>query len=192
MLRFASSHDHLRPRETEPSMQSRFLRHGKAVLLTVGLALSLAACSMSDQIVKANPDATDAPVGGGVNVPDGSNEDFIVNVGRRVYFREGSSELDDTAKVTVQNQAQWLVQYPKWKVKVQGFADDPGTPAQNVALALKRAEATKAALVQGGVGADRLRVKSYGKERLVRDCADLSCKSQNRRVITNLEGDEDL
>ena len=46
--------------------------------------------------------------------------------------------------------------------------------------------------MQGGVGADRLRVKSYGKERLVRDCADLSCKSQNRRVITNLEGDEDL
>ena len=28
------------------------------------------------------------PVGGGVDVPPGSNEDFIVNVGRRIYFDE--------------------------------------------------------------------------------------------------------
>ena len=31
-------------------------------------------------------EATGVPVGGGVNVPPGSNEDFIVNVGRRIYF----------------------------------------------------------------------------------------------------------
>jgi len=34
--------------------------------------------------------------------------------------------------------------------------------------------------------------KGYGRERLVRDCPDISCKAQNRRVITNLQGDEDI
>ena len=38
------------------------------------------------------------PVGAGINVPPGSNEDFIVNVGRRVYFAENSAALDDTAR----------------------------------------------------------------------------------------------
>ena len=132
---------------------------------------------------------TDAPVGAGVNVQPGSNEDFIVNVGRRVFFTEGSAQLTKIARDTLDGQAAWLKRFPKWNAKIQGFADDPGTDASNRTLGQQRAEVVMVYLVSKGVAAGRLRAKSYGREqqRIVRACPDASCTAQNRRVITNLE-----
>jgi peptidoglycan-associated lipoprotein len=131
------------------------------------------------------PDGTNAPVQGGVNVAPGSEEDFMVNVGRRTFFAQGSADLDDTARVTLDKQAQWLAQYPNWKIKLQGFADDPGTPAAQKSLSQRRAEAVRDYLASRGVAPDRMLAKGYGRDRLVADCTDISCKAQNRRVITN-------
>jgi peptidoglycan-associated lipoprotein len=128
---------------------------------------------------------TNAPVQGGVNVAPGSEEDFMVNVGRRTFFAQGSAELDDTARVTLDKQAQWLAQYPSWKIKLQGFADDPGTPGAQKSLSQRRAEAVRDYLASRGVAPDRMLAKGYGRDRLVQDCTDISCKAQNRRVITN-------
>ncbi|MFO1088125.1 MAG: OmpA family protein [Hyphomicrobiales bacterium] len=155
----------------------------------------LAACSTTQQSIQTSTPAvptappaagaTNQPVGGGINVVPGSEEDFMVNVGRRTFFAQGSAELDETAKVTLDKQAVWLNQYPTWPVKIQGFADDPGSASQNVALSAKRAEAVKAYLVSRGVAPSRITTKGYGRDRLVQDCADISCKAQNRRVVTN-------
>jgi peptidoglycan-associated lipoprotein len=109
----------------------------------------------------------------------------MVNVGRRTFFTESSAELDDTARVTLDKQAQWLQQYPQWKVKLQGFADDPGSTAQQTSLSQKRADAVLNYLVSKGISAERLKAKGYGRDRLVGDCAGIECKSQNRRVVTN-------
>jgi peptidoglycan-associated lipoprotein len=109
----------------------------------------------------------------------------MVNVGRRTFFAEGSAVLDETAMVTLDQQATWLNQYPSWKVKLQGFADDPGNSAQNKALSQKRADAVRDYLSSKGITPDRMLSKGYGRDRLVADCADISCKAQNRRVITN-------
>ncbi len=117
----------------------------------------------------------------------GTEEDFMVNIGRRTYFTEGSANLDSTAKVTLEKQAAWLSQNPQWPIKIQGFADDPGNAAANVSLSQKRAEAVRNYLVSLGVAPERISVKGYGRERLIQDCPDISCKSQNRRVITNLQ-----
>ena len=163
------------------------------ILPVVVLAAYLCGCSASGtrtspSVVPVTPstaDVTNAPVDGGVNIQPGSEEDFMVNVGRRTFFSENSASLDDTAKVTLDKQAEWISQFPQWKLKIQGFADDPGSEAQNVAVSKKRAEAVKQYLVSKGIAADRLFAKGYGRDRLVQDCADLSCKAQNRRVITN-------
>ena len=138
---------------------------------------------------KAVVEATGAPVGAGVNVPAGSNEDFIVNVGRRIYFDEGSAEINDVAKATLQRQADWLARYARYKIKIDGFADDRGTPDTNKALGLRRADAARGYLASLGVPALRMRTKTFGnlKERLVNDCNEASCRAQNRRVVTVLE-----
>lgn len=146
--------------------------------------VALTACQSVDTVT--TPDVTNAPAAGYSDLKTGSEEDFILNVGRRVYFTADSSTLDSTAKATLDSQAAWLNQNKSWKVKLQGFSDDPGDAAANVTLSQKRADAAMNYLISKGVAADRLWAKGYGKERIVRDCPDISCKSQNRRVIANL------
>jgi peptidoglycan-associated lipoprotein len=121
----------------------------------------------------------------------GSEEDFILNVGRRTYFAEGSAVLDDTARTTLDKQAEWLLRHPQWLLKLQGFADDPGSAQQNTTLSKKRAEAVMTYLASRGVDRRRMWARGYGKERIVRDCPDISCTSQNRRVISNLRNERE-
>jgi len=54
----------------------------------------------------------------------------------------------------------------------------------NLALGERRARAAKDFLVSYGVPATRLTTISYGKERPVAVCNDISCWSQNRRAVT--------
>jgi peptidoglycan-associated lipoprotein len=156
----------------------------------LALAMLLASCASTGtggfaRTSQPPAEATNAPVEGGVNVRGGSEEDFIVNVGRRTFFAEGSAALDDTARMTLDKQALWLNDHPQWKVKLQGFADDPGSAAQQTALSQKRADAVRDYLASKGIANDRMKAKGYGRDRLVGDCADIECQSQNRRVITN-------
>ena len=48
------------------------------------------------------------------------------------------------------------------------------------------AAATKEYLVARGIPESRIRTISYGKERPVTVCNDISCWSQNRRAVTNV------
>lgn len=157
--------------------------------------MALAACQ-STKLEQAAPPSnaggqTNDPAAGFENVQPGSEEDFILNVGRRVYFTENSSALDSVAKVTLDNQIAFLKRYPQWYAKIQGFADDPGGDAKMVEISQKRADAAMAYLIAGGISPNRLWAKGYGKERVVRECTERSCKVQNRRVITNLRESRD-
>jgi peptidoglycan-associated lipoprotein len=161
---------------------------GQVSVLVLAMLLASCASTGSGGFMRASQppaEATNAPVEGGVNVQSGSEEDFIVNVGRRTFFAEGSAALDDTARMTLDKQAMWLNDHPQWKVKLQGFADDPGSAAQQTALSQKRADAVRDYLMSKGIPKERMRAKGYGRDRLVGDCADIECKAQNRRVITN-------
>jgi len=155
--------------------------------LALALVVGLAGCVSEAPKVASQ----DAPVGGGINVPTGSNEDFIVNIGRRVYFADNSAALDDTAKTTLDNQAAWLAKYTSYRIKVEGFADEKGTPQYNMQLGQKRADAVAAYLASKGISASRMKAKSFGNEpnRKVKSCDDISCWSQNRRAVTVLVTD---
>lgn len=162
----------------------------KLVLAAALLALAALAPGCAGKGPVGTPDTisadgTNAPVGGGLNITPGSEEDFQVNVGRRTFFKENSAALDSTAKETLDKQVAWLSQYPQVQVKIQGFADDPGGESANVALSQKRADAVRNYLISRGVSANRVTSKGYGTQRKVRDCPDLACKAQNRRVVTN-------
>jgi peptidoglycan-associated lipoprotein len=157
-------------------------------VVALGLLLMLGACQSSGNKSSLAPtEGTNAPVGGGINTTPGSEQDFMVGVGRRTFFAQGSAALDDTARVTLDKQAQWLNQYPNWKVKLQGSADDPGTPAAQKALSQKRADAVRDYLASRGIDSSRMLAKGYGREKIADDCPEIECKSQNRRVVTNLQ-----
>lgn len=161
-----------------------------------GLLAFAASCSTtSDGLSPSNPGDTlpsqaggytDDPAAGFENVQPGTEPDFILSAGRRIYFAQGSAALDETAKATVDNQVAFLQKYPKWYAKLQGFADDPGSNAQNVRLSQQRADTVMNYMISRGVPAGRLWAKGYGKDREVRACTERACKVQNRRVVTNL------
>jgi len=116
----------------------------------------------------------------------GSQQDFVVNVGDRVFFETDSSELTEQARATLDKQAQWLNLYNRYAFTIEGHADERGTREYNIALGARRAQTVREYLVSRGVSAQRMRTISFGKERPVAVCDDISCWSQNRRSVTVL------
>ena len=103
-----------------------------------------------------------------------------------VYFTTDSTDLSPEATTTLQKQAQWLQRYPQYTITIEGHADERGTREYNIALGAKRATTVRNFLAQNGVNGARIRTISYGKERPVAVCNDISCWSQNRRAVTVL------
>jgi peptidoglycan-associated lipoprotein len=152
------------------------VRGAKFAALLLG-ALAIAGCAknaQNDQVGMA-----------GAATP-GSQQDFIVNVGDRVFFETDSSELTPQSRATLDKQAQWLSQYGTYAFTIEGHADERGTREYNIALGARRAQTVREYLASRGVQAQRMHTISYGKERPVAVCNDISCWSQNRRAVTVL------
>ncbi|WP_417769598.1 OmpA family protein [Stappia sp.] len=177
------------PTSTGGSILRHILRRNIAVMCLVTGAGLVSGCNTAENI--ATPNVTNAPAVGFANMEPGSEEAFMLNVGRRTYFTAGSAEIDETARMTLDKQADWLIRNSGWYAKIQGFADDPGSAVDNRNLSTRRANAAMAYLISKGVPAGRLWAKGYGTERKVRDCAQEECKAQNRRVVTNLREEKE-
>ena len=110
-----------------------------------------------------------------------------MSVGDRVFFETDSLNLTSTATATLDKQAQWLNHYSNYKILIEGHADERGTREYNIALGARRASVVVSYLVSKGVNAGRITSKSFGKERPVAICDDISCWSQNRRAVTVIQ-----
>ena len=147
-------------------------------VLIVALVAVVAACART-------PNGGVGNLGPGQAAP-GTQQEFLVTVGDRVFFTTDSSVLTNEAKVTLDKQATWLARYPKYRVLIEGHADERGTREYNIALGARRGSAVVNYLVSRGVNSNRISTKSFGKERPVAVCNDISCWSQNRRAVTVL------
>jgi peptidoglycan-associated lipoprotein len=125
--------------------------------------------------------------GGGRGAP-GSQQEFQHGGGDLVYFSSDSTDLTPEARQTLTTQAQWLQRYQQHTITIEGHADERGTREYNIALGARRAESVKSFLAANGISAARIRTTSFGKERPVAVCNDISCWSQNRRAQTVLGG----
>lgn len=149
-------------------------------------ALSLAACSSDKDLADASGFGGAGGLNGGANTP-GSAQDFVVNIGDRVFFESDSTDLTPTATATLDKQANWLQRYPRYTFLIEGHADERGTREYNYSLGERRAQSVKDYLASRGIAGGRIRTVSYGKERPVAVCNDISCWSQNRRAVTVLD-----
>ena len=152
-----------------------------AAALALGLALSACAHNTTNNL------AAGAGAGYGASGP-GSVQEFNQTVGDRVFFTTDQTDLSATAQATLDKQAGWLNQYNKYSFTIEGHADERGTREYNFALGERRAQAVHDYLAAKGISASRMRTISYGKERPVAVCDDISCWSQNRRAVTVLNG----
>jgi peptidoglycan-associated lipoprotein len=147
----------------------------RAAVLVV-LVVAVAACSR-------NPATGVGNLGPGQGAP-GSQQEFLVTVGDRVFFETDSSALTPTAQATLDKQAAWLNRYTNYRILVEGHADERGTREYNIALGARRGSVVVNYLISKGVNGQRIQTKSFGKERPVAICNDISCWSQNRRAVT--------
>jgi len=158
----------------------------RSLTYVVASLLLLSACSStpSDQGAGAGSGGAGAGAGAGSQIVAGSDRDFIVNVGDRVYFDFDKYNVRNDQRAQLEKQAAWLKRYPAVQVTIEGHADERGTREYNLALGERRANSAKDFLVANGIPANRVKVISYGKERPVALGHDEASWAQNRRAVT--------
>lgn len=98
-----------------------------------------------------------------------------------VYFEREQAVLSDTAKRILDEKVALFQADPALRIVIVGFASEPGTPAYNMALGLRRAEASKTYLVSRGVSASRIEIATRGEGQLVVEGPGEVANAQNRR-----------
>jgi peptidoglycan-associated lipoprotein len=153
--------------------------------LLAGMML-LAACAANPPASSSTSgtNASTTPTAATGAVQPGSREDFMKNVGDRVFFDFDKSDIKPEGRQILQRQADWLKKYPNVTVTVEGHCDDRGTREYNLALGERRATAAKKLLVALGVPAARISTISYGKERPAVVGDNEAAWAQNRRAVT--------
>ena len=154
------------------------------VMVALFMTLAIAGCASKKNL----PNSAGELGLNGSNATPGSQQDFTVNVGDRIFFDTDSTSIRADAQATLDRQAQWLQKYPNYAITVEGHADERGTREYNLALGARRAASTRDYLASRGIPASRIKTISYGKEKPVAVCDDISCWSQNRRAVTVLGG----
>ena len=130
-------------------------------------------------------DATGAGIG---SIEETSLEYFQTAIGDTVLFAVDQSNLSAATIATLNAQAAWLNANPTARILIEGHADEQGTREYNIALGSKRASSVRDYLVSQGVSDLRISVVSYGKERPISVCSNVSCWSQNRRAVSVVNG----
>jgi len=100
---------------------------------------------------------------------------------RDAFFDYDKSNIRPDAQQALMADAAFLQQHPNIRFTVEGHCDERGSTEYNLGLGDRRATAVKDFLVQQGVGADRIRTISYGKEKPFCTEHTEDCWQQNRR-----------
>jgi peptidoglycan-associated lipoprotein len=93
-----------------------------------------------------------------------------------------SAKITPDTLATIIHAAQYLVAHPAIQVIISGWADPRGSLDYNLALAMKRANAVRSALIDAGVPPGQLEIISNGKSSQVCTTRDQDCLRMNRRV----------
>jgi peptidoglycan-associated lipoprotein len=168
------------------------------VLVTASV-LSLAACAHKPkpsfptqapppppQAAPSRPAPAPAPAPVSQAPLPGSERDFVINVGDRVYFDFDKYNVRDDATSILDAQAAWLKRYPAVQVRIEGNCDERGTREYNLALGARRANAVREFLVAHGVEAARISTVSYGKEKPIDTGSGDEADQHNRNGHTAL------
>ena len=112
-------------------------------------------------------------------------------VSENVRFAYNSYDLSNQAQRILNKKADYLRMNSGVKVTVEGYCDERGTEAYNIALGKQRAESVKKFLVDQGISTDRLVTVSYGEKKPIALGHDEASWAKNRRAqtVVNLNSD---
>jgi SH3 domain-containing YSC84-like protein 1 len=99
-----------------------------------------------------------------------------------VHFATGEAELSSDSASALNNIVAGLKEHPDWKIRVEGFTDNVGSPNANLKLSTERAHAVMDWLANHGIDRSRLSAKGYGESHPVAKNSSEEGRAKNRRV----------
>ena len=121
-------------------------------------------------------------------------EGELLNVEHKVYFKLGSSILDERSYDAIDEIIAYLEAYPYTILEVGGHTDNVGSHDFNMKLAERRASVVAQQIIfRGGIAKERIVVKSYGETKPIADNKTAAGRDANRRtefkVLKSLDED---
>ena len=109
------------------------------------------------------------------------NEPGSLLAKRNIYYDFDRYDIKEEYVPIIEAHANFLLQHPEIKIRVEGNCDDRGSREYNLALGQRRAESVKRAMTLLGVNANQIETVSFGAERPVAFGQDEASWLQNRR-----------
>lgn len=106
---------------------------------------------------------------------------LVITIGD-VLFDTNRAELKPGGMRNVEKLVGFLKQYPQRTAMVEGYTDSVGSDSANQGLSGRRADAVRMALVDQGVGRERIRAQGYGEAYPVASNDSADGRQLNRRV----------
>ena len=104
---------------------------------------------------------------------------------RIFYFDFDQSRLSQRALSVLALHAEFLRDFPRSRITIEGHCDERGTRDYNLALGERRADAVRTFLTSAGVRSSQIQTVSFGEERPAATGQGESSWSRNRRAILN-------
>jgi peptidoglycan-associated lipoprotein len=110
-----------------------------------------------------------------------TEEEMFAQSVKDIFFDYDKYDVRGEEQAALQGDIDFLKQHPNIRFTIEGHCDSRGSTEYNLALGDNRASAVRNALVQGGIGTDRIKTISYGKEKPFCTEENEQCWQQNRR-----------
>jgi outer membrane protein OmpA-like peptidoglycan-associated protein len=101
---------------------------------------------------------------------------------QNLTFPTAGSALSTDSQSMVNDVGAILRAYPNANIRVEGFTDNVGDTAMNVALSQRRADSVRNAIVNSGIGGDRITAQGFGPSHPVASNATNAGRALNRRT----------
>jgi outer membrane protein OmpA-like peptidoglycan-associated protein len=111
--------------------------------------------------------------------PAKSGRSAVLN---NLFFDSNQAVLKPRSRTELDRLVEFLRQDANLRVEVAGHTDNVGTPAANLSLSQRRAQAVFDYLTKHGVPATRLRAKGYGETKPLAANDTEAHRAQNRRI----------
>ena len=118
------------------------------------------------------------------NNPDGSKAGVLFATNQYGVTPNSKIALDKLIKIFNQN--------PETNILIEGHTDNVGTPAYNLSLSQRRAQAVGEYLKNAGIAAERLTIKWYGQTAPKVENSDDANRAANRRVEFAITANEKM
>jgi peptidoglycan-associated lipoprotein len=106
--------------------------------------------------------------------------------GQKAYFAFDSADISEKSRDNLLGQSLYIKNHKDTKIVIEGHCDERGSTEYNLALGALRAGNAAHVLIKDGIGKEKIKTISYGKEKPQVPGTGESVWAQNRNATTRV------